>query len=84
MKNIITSTLITLAVFGTLLFLVFKIVGWENKIDAETWNNGICYCGGEYEFSNATKRDGGAGNFYFYHCDDCGYVIRTYQAQRKN
>jgi hypothetical protein len=83
MKNIITSTLITLAVFGVALFFVVKIVTWEAKIDADTWNNGICYCGGEYEFSNASAQKNG-GNYYFYHCDDCGYVIRTHQPQRKN
>lgn len=86
MKNIITlvsATLATIAFIAFAVFFAYSVVTWETRCDADTWNNGICYCGGEYEFSNATKRDG-AGNFYFYHCEDCGYVIRTYHAQRKN
>lgn len=48
----------------------------QKKAEIEYYNNGICtICGGEYEFSGATRcRD---SSEYFYTCEDCGHTIRT-------
>ena len=70
-------------VFVVLCFLAVSIVTWEAKSDEKVWNNGTCYCGGSYEFVNASSRKS-SGSYYYYHCDDCGNVIRTYQPQIKN
>ena len=77
------STLSAIILFVVLCFLAVSIVTWEYRIDEKVWNNGTCYCGGTYEFVNASSRKS-SGSYYYYHCDDCGNVIRTYQPQIKN
>ena len=74
-----------LVVFGGLILLIGVALGicaWESAIDEESWNNGICSCGGEFEFSNAAHRKNG-GNYYYYVCNECSYVIETYNQMTK-
>ena len=69
-------------VFKMLAFFAILTAGMcgacylEVSIDADTWNEGVCLCGGEYEFSNAGHRKNG-GNYYYYTCNECGRVIET-------
>ena len=81
-KTIIQSIAITVLIFGVIIALAVGVCALEAKMDADIWNNGICQCGGEYEFSNATLVKNG-GNYYYYYCDDCGNVIETNTAQHK-
>ena len=81
-KTIIQSIVITIIVFGITMALALGGCMLEAKIDADAWNNGICRCGGEFEFTNATHVKNG-GNYYYYHCNDCGTVIETHTTQRK-
>ena len=48
----------------------------QKKAEVEYYNNGICtICGGEYEFSGATRYRNYSE--YFYTCKDCGHTIQT-------
>lgn len=48
----------------------------QKKAEVEYYNNGICtICGGEYEFSGATRYRNYSE--YFYTCEDCGHTIQT-------
>lgn len=82
MKTIIQSIVITVAVFGVAIALAIGGCALEAKMDADAWGNGVCRCGGEFEFANATHVKNG-GNYYYYYCDDCGAVIETHTAQHK-
>lgn len=47
----------------------------QKKAEIECYNDGICtICGGEYEFSGATKYR--SHSEYFYTCEDCGHTIQ--------
>ena len=83
MKTLIQSILISVGIFVGMIALAFGICTLEAKMDASVWNDGICQCGGEFEFSNATHRKNG-GNFYYYACNDCGKVIETNHQQSKS
>ena len=52
-------------------------------MDTDIWNNGECFCGGQYEFANAGHRKNG-GNYYYYKCNECSKVIETVTAQQKS
>lgn len=78
--KVVLATICSLALmFG----LIVGICSCEIMIDTNAWNDGICDCGGNFEFSNATHRKNG-GNFYYYICDECGYVIKTHYQQTKS
>lgn len=48
----------------------------QKKAEIEYYNDGICtICGGEYEFSGATRYR--SSSEYFYPCKDCGHTIQT-------
>lgn len=83
MKTLIQSILIGVGIFAGMIALALGICALEAKMDASVWNDGICQCGGEFEFSNATHRKNG-GNFYYYTCNDCGEVIETNHQQTKS
>lgn len=51
---------------------MFTLVEYENE---KAWNGGICSCGGEYRFINATKDK--LITYYFYECDNCGYIFES-------
>lgn len=81
-KTIVQAIIISVVVFGIAITLGLGICSLEAKMDADTWNNGICRCGGEFEFTNAVHVKNG-GNYYYYHCDNCGSVIETHTVQYK-
>ena len=54
----------------------------EGKSDEILWNEGHCQCGGEWHFSNAEHIRNG-GDVYYYHCQECGDVIRLYFSHHK-
>lgn len=59
------------------LFFVFVFMAKDqNKAMTERYNNGICtVCGGDYEFSGATRSN--TSQYYFYTCEDCGHTIEV-------
>lgn len=59
------------------LFFVFVFMAKEqDKAMTEKYNDGICaVCGGNYEFSGATRSN--ASRYYFYTCEDCGHTIEV-------
>ena len=82
MKTLFQSILITLALFAVAIVAVIGLGCLEQSMNADTWNEGICGCGGEYEFSNAGHRKNG-GNYYYYTCNECGQLIETTTRQTK-
>ena len=83
MKTIIQTLVSCLLALAIMVGLAVIICAGESAMDASVWNDGICRCGGEFEFSNATHRKNG-GNFYYYICNDCGKVIETNHQQTKS
>lgn len=48
----------------------------EDYGDRREWNGGQCpYCGGKYEFVNASRYRN--NTTYYYECDNCGDIIET-------
>ena len=82
MKIFFQSLIATLALFAIAIAVGVGLSCLEQSMDADTWNEGICWCGGEYEFSNAGHRKNG-GNYYYYTCNECGRVIETTTPQAK-
>lgn len=59
-----------------IFFLFVFMVKEQNKAMTEIYNDGICtVCGGDYEFSGATRSN--ASQYYFYTCEDCGHTIEV-------
>lgn len=44
----------------------------EDDTQRTRWNDGICECGGIYEFSGAAKTT--MSTTYYYTCDTCGHT----------
>ena len=57
------------------LVITFGVVVlmWKNAENAvDRWNNGICECGGTYEFSGASNYR--TSKYFYYTCDTCGHT----------
>lgn len=66
-KKIVTCFLILVVTFGITTLLYKQAEG-----EQERWNNGICECGGTYEFSAATRSR--TSKTFYYTCDNCGHT----------
>lgn len=64
----IIAVLIVLTISFGLATLLYK----EQESNHDRWNNGICECGGQYQFSSATNYRGLKD--YYYTCDKCGHT----------
>lgn len=82
MKDFLIGIVCAVCIFVAMTFFVWVCVTGQNAMDEELWNNGVCACGGEWEFSNASAVHK-HGNSYFYFCDDCGDVIELHSPQTK-
>lgn len=65
---------------AVIVIVIMAFVIWagleQKKAEIEYYNDGICtICGGEYEFSGATRYR--SSSEYFYTCKDCGHTIQT-------
>lgn len=69
--TIIISIIITSGVFLSINYI-------EASSDKGKWNNGICDCGGKFEFSNAQHIRNG-GTLYYWSCPDCHNVIELHR-----
>lgn len=68
----IVGLILAVGLFFSLVFTVKT----QNNITTEKYNNGICtICGGNYEFSGATRSN--SSQYYFYTCEDCGHTIEV-------
>lgn len=78
MKIVIETLFISLLVIGVIFAICYAGVSLEYHLDSKIWNNGICDCGGNFEFVNASsvKGAGTSYTYYFYSCKDCGNVIK--------
>lgn len=56
------------------VYLILSIVSID-MAHKHAWNNGHCYCGGEYRYEQLV-----GGPMYLYECDKCGNV---YESRRK-
>lgn len=64
----IIAILVALAIAFGVATLLYK----DAEGNHDRWNNGICECGGEYQFSSATNYRGSKD--YYYTCDKCGHT----------
>ena len=78
MKIAIETLFISLLVIGVIFAICYAGVSLEYHLDSCIWNNGVCDCGGKFEFVNASsvKGAGTSYTYYFYSCNDCGNVIK--------
>ena len=74
----ILITLTVVAVLALIAGLTLAVHKIEYSMNEDAWNNGICECGGKFEFVNASsvKGAGTSYTYYFYSCNDCGNVIK--------
>lgn len=56
----------------TITFGVTVLIYQDAKNAENRWNNGICECGGTYEFSAASKYR--TFESFYYTCDKCGHT----------
>lgn len=67
-KSKIIGSLCVLVLAGGLVAFIWQ--GNENQVDH--WNNGICECGGTYEFSGASVYR--TSKRFYYTCNTCGHT----------
>lgn len=77
-KETLKALAVAVGIIGVAMGLGIGCAIWEQADSEKTFNNGECtLCEtGEYKFSNATKSRHGH-TYYFYECDECGYIIET-------
>ena len=72
----ILGGIVGLILAAGIFFLFVFAVKTQNNTIAEIYNDGICtVCGGDYEFSGATRSN--ASQYYFYTCENCGHTIEV-------
>lgn len=59
-----------------LVIVILLIFGVTVLINTSKWNNGRCFCGGEWVYDQAIGHNSWTG--YLYHCNKCGKVIELY------
>lgn len=67
-KGKIIACLCVLAIGFGIMVLIYK----DNENANDRWNNGVCECGGTYEFSAASKYR--TSESFYYTCDKCGHT----------
>lgn len=74
-EHVITGILAIVVVVAISLLIIWACFT-QREAEIEYYNDGICtICGGEYEFSGATRYR--SSSEYFYTCEDCGHTIQT-------
>ena len=66
-KKVIACLCVLAVTFG---FVV--IIYMNNESINDRWNNGVCECGGTYEFSAASQSH--ASKSFYYTCNVCGHT----------
>lgn len=64
---------ITIGIFAVAVILAFATVLPLHRADVEEYNDGVCPCGGQYEYSQAVGHR--IGTTYIYVCNECGTPI---------
>ena len=72
-RRSVTAIVIAL-LFG---FGISGLICLEHQADVDTWNNGYCECGGEWELFDVERVKNGS-DLYFYKCPDCKDAIRLH------
>lgn len=67
-KGKIIACLCALAITFGITALIYQ----DAKNADKRWNNGVCECGGTYEFSAASKYR--TSESFYYTCDKCGHT----------
>ena len=65
--KIIACLCVLIAAYGVAALMYTNV-----KNNNDRWNNGICECGGSYEFSAASKYR--TSESFYYTCDTCGHT----------
>lgn len=66
-KKIIACLVVLFITFG-LVVIIYK----DNECNDKRWNNGICECGGVYEFSGSSQSR--MSRHFYYTCSSCGHT----------
>lgn len=70
------SGIVVAIIIVAAIILIFWASFTQERTKNEHYNNGICtICGGEYEFSGATRTN--TSQYYYYTCEDCGHTIEV-------
>lgn len=77
-KETLKALVITFGIVSIAFGLAVACATWEQAEAEKVFNNGKCILceTGEYKFSNVSKTQRG-NTYYFYECDECGYIIET-------
>lgn len=70
--NTIIGKILSIILALTLAFGTSLILCLQDEEQAERWNEGICECGGTYEFTAAARS--AMGTTYYYTCNECGHT----------
>lgn len=65
--KIIACLWVLVVSYGVMALIYKDVENAENR-----WNNGVCECGGTYEFSAASKYR--TSESFYYTCDKCGHT----------
>lgn len=81
LKGFIT-TILLFAIIGSIWLIGQIQINGERRI----YNNGVCYCGGHYEFISASthKTAGSHSTTYIYMCDNCQNILELLNYFKKN
>lgn len=73
MKETIIDLIVTIIGFIFIIGLCVFCVRCQKQDDLINYNNGVCHCGGHYEYVEAVGHRG--TTTYIYSCDKCGHKI---------
>ena len=59
-------------------FAIGGLLTLEHVGDQQTWNNGYCACGGEWELIDVEKSRSSSSTIYYYTCEECDHLIQTH------
>lgn len=74
-RNKIMNIIITIILALVIGFGLTSLLMWERTVDEQTFNNGYCECGGEWDLFDIEYRKN-SGSLYFYKCEECESIIR--------
>lgn len=72
------KNLVTILLALTIGFGIGGLLTLEHIADEESWNNGHCVCGGEWELIDVEKGYRNGSTTYYYSCEECEDVISTH------
>ncbi len=79
MKDGWKRNIITVILAFAIGFSIGGLLTLEHITDEQTWNNGYCACGGEWELIDVEKGRRNSSTTYYYTCKECEHLISTHK-----